>query len=80
MLTGIIESAQIGFMQGILILIGILWVGGYLRRVIYVPVVIKEKESEKKSEKDIIVQDEEKMIYRTKERPDESYTDFEEIK
>lgn len=80
MMAIIIESAQIGFMQGILILIGILWVGGYLRRVIYVPVVIKEKESEKKNEKEVILQDEEKMIYRTKERVDESYTDFEEIK
>lgn len=80
MMAIIIESAQIGFMQGILILIGILWVGGYLRRVIYVPVIIKEKETEKKNEKDIILQDEEKMIYRTKERADESYTDFEEIK
>lgn len=80
MLAVIIESAQIGFMQGILILIGILWVGGYLRRVIYVPVVIKEKETEKKGAETSSAASEEKMIYRTKERPDESYTDFEEIK
>ncbi len=80
MMAIIIESARISFVEGILILIGILWVGGYLKRIIYVPVVIKENIPEPKKEKEIIVQDEEKMIYRTKEKPNESYTDFEEIK
>lgn len=82
MLATIIESARISFVEGILIIIGILWVGGFLKSKIYVPVIIKEKDEDKnkKDTETSSVVSEEKMIYRTKERPDESYTEYEEIK
>jgi uncharacterized ion transporter superfamily protein YfcC len=73
------ETARISFVEGILIIIGILWALGLLRTKIYVPVVV-EKEKKHEPEKNVVVKDSEKTIYRTKENPDESYTDFEEIK
>lgn len=74
----IIESAKVSFMEGILIVIGILWLLGFLRKTVYIPVVIKETKSEEK--KDVVVQNEQHTIYREKKNPDESYTDFEELK
>jgi hypothetical protein len=41
------------------------------------PVVIKEAE---KDEKDVVVKNDHHTIYREKKNPDESYTDFEELK
>lgn len=74
----VFETARISFVEGILIIIGILWALGLLRTKIYVPVVV-EKEKKSEPEKNVIIKDSEKTIYRTKEKPDESYTDFEEI-
>jgi len=74
----VIESARISFFEGILILIGILWLMGFLRKTIYVPVVIKE--TKPTDEKEVVIKNEQHTIYREKKNPDESYTDFEELK
>jgi hypothetical protein len=73
----IIESARVSFFEGILIAVGILWLLGFLKKTVYVPVVIKEAE---KDEKDVVVKNDHHTIYREKKNPDESYTDFEELK
>lgn len=73
----LIETARVSFFEGILIAIGILWLLGFLKKTVYVPVVIKES---KKEEKDVVVKNEQHTIYREKKNPDESYTDFEELK
>lgn len=65
----IYQAGQVGIFEGILILIGILWLGGFLRSIIYVPVVIKEKEKEQPTEKTT-----------RKIDPGGEYTDYEEIK
>jgi len=75
----VIETARISFVEGILIIIGILWLLGFLRSRVYVPMVIQqEKKSE--SDKEVVVSDQDKTIYRQKKHTDETYTDFEEIK
>jgi uncharacterized ion transporter superfamily protein YfcC len=74
----IIESARVSFMEGILIAIGILWLLGFLRKTVYVPVVIKETKAEE--EKEVIVKNDQHTIYKEKKNKDESYTDFEELK
>lgn len=76
----VFESARISFVEGILIAIGVLWMLGFLRTKIYVPVVVKEIKSNPENEKEVVVKDENKTIYREKKNKDESYTDFEEIK
>ncbi len=73
----IIESARVSFFEGILVAIGILWLLGFLRKTVYVPVVIKES---RKEEKDVVVKNDQHTIYREKKNPNESYTDFEELK
>jgi hypothetical protein len=73
----IIESARVSFFEGLLVTIGVLWLLGFLRKKIYVPVIIKETPKE---EKEVIVKNETHTIYREKKNPDESYTDFEELK
>lgn len=73
----IIESARVSFFEGLLVAIGVLWLLGFLRKTIYVPVVIKETQKE---EKEVIVKNDSHTIYREKKNPDESYTDFEELK
>ena len=73
----IIESARVSFFEGLLVAIGVLWLLGFLRKTIYVPVIIKE---DPKEEKEVIVKNESHTIYREKKKPDESYTDFEELK
>lgn len=72
------EMARISFMEGILITIGILWLLGFLRKTVYIPVVIKEKKQTE--EKETVVKTDQHTIYRQKKNPDESYTDYEEIK
>jgi hypothetical protein len=74
----VIESARISFFEGILILIGILWLLGFLKKTVYVPVVIKETKPE--GEKEVVVKNDQHTIYREKKNPNESYTDFEELK
>jgi hypothetical protein len=64
------QAGQVGLFEGILILIGVLWLGGFLRSIIYVPVVIKEKEKEQPAS--------EKTT--RKIDPGGEYTDYEEIK
>jgi hypothetical protein len=66
------QAGQVGLFEGILIFIGILWVFGFLRSVIYVPVVIKEKEKEPAEEKT--------RKSTPKIDPGGEYTDYEEIK
>ncbi len=73
----IIESARVSFFEGLLVAIGVLWLLGFLRKKIYVPVIIKETQKE---EKEVIVKNDSHTIYREKKNPDESYTDFEELK
>jgi hypothetical protein len=73
----IIESARVSFFEGLLVAIGVLWLLGFLRKTIYVPVIIKETPKE---EKEVIVKNDNHTIYREKKNPDESYTDFEELK
>jgi hypothetical protein len=73
----IIESARVSFFEGLLVAIGVLWLLGFLRKKIYVPVIIKETPKE---EKEVIVKNDSHTIYREKKNPDESYTDFEELK
>lgn len=74
----IIESARISLFEGVLIIIGILWLLGFLRKTVYVPVVIKE--TKKEEEKEVVVKNDQHTIYREKKNPNESYTDFEELK
>lgn len=73
----IIESARVSFFEGILVAIGVLWLLGFLRKTVYVPVVIQQP---KKEEKEVVVKNDTHTIYREKKNPDESYTDFEELK
>lgn len=73
----IIESARVSFFEGLLVAIGVLWLLGFLRKKIYVPVIIKETQKE---EKEVIVKNDSHTIYREKKNPHESYTDFEELK
>jgi hypothetical protein len=73
----IFESARVSFFEGILIVIGILWVAGYLKKVVYVPVIIKEQKAE--NEQEVIVKNNDHTIYREKKNKNESYTDFEEL-
>ncbi|MFI5203666.1 MAG: hypothetical protein ACHQF2_04150 [Flavobacteriales bacterium] len=66
------QAGQVGVFEGILILIGVLWLAGFLRSVIYVPVVIKEKEKQPEPES--------KEKTTRKIDPGGEYTDYEEIK
>lgn len=73
------QAGQIGILEWVLIVIGILWLAGVLRNVVYVPVVIKEKESEKKASETRI--NEETTISKPGDKKDPTdYTPFEEIK
>lgn len=74
----VVQAGQIGFFEGILIVIGLLWLFGFLRNIIYVPVVVKEKEKHEEEKKTKI--DEQTTISKPKQGHDDEYTAFEEIK
>lgn len=75
----IYEAGQIGPLEWILIGIGILWVAGFLRTKIYVPVVIKEKEKEEKKDEVRISPD--VTVTRSAGKSDnEEFVPFEEVK
>lgn len=75
------EMARISLMEGVLITIGVLWLLGFLRKTVYVPMIIKEVKTDVSStEKEAVVKTDQHTIYRQKKNPDESYTDYEEIK
>ncbi len=71
-------AGQIGTVEWVLIIIGILWVAGVLRKTIYVPVVIKEREKETvKNETKI---NENITISKSDNDKNDDYVPFEEIK
>lgn len=71
-------AGQIGLMEWVLITIGILWLAGFLRSTIYVPVVIKEKEKKEEERKTKI--DESTTISKPGKKDENDYTPFEEVK
>lgn len=81
-----VQAGQIGIMEWVLIVIGILWLAGILRNTVYVPIVVKEKEKkeedsadDKKGKKTKI--NEETTISKSENKStDGEYTPFEEIK
>lgn len=81
-----VQAGQIGIMEWVLIVIGILWLAGILRNTVYVPIVVKEKEKkeedsadDKKGKKTKI--NEETTISKPENKStDGEYTPFEEIK
>jgi hypothetical protein len=74
----LIKAGQIGLVEWILIVIGILWLAGILRNTIYVPVVVKEQKTEEKEDETKISDD--IKISKPKNKGDDDYTPFEEIK
>lgn len=75
----IIQAGQIGPVEWILIGIGILWVAGALRKIIYVPVIVKENEKEPKDKETKIAEDV-TVTKPSKSGDDSEYVPFEEIK
>jgi hypothetical protein len=72
------QAGQIGLMEWVLIIIGILWLAGFLRNTIYVPVVVKEKEKKEEEKKTKI--DESTTISKPGKKDESDYTPFEEVK
>jgi hypothetical protein len=75
----IYEAGQVGLVEWVLIVIGILWVAGALRKVIYVPVIVKEEEKKKEDEQTRVAENVTISKPTTKGDSDE-YVPFEEIK
>jgi hypothetical protein len=73
------EAGQIGFFEWILISIGILWVTGVLRNVVYVPVIIKEEEK-KEEVKETKISENVKVSRPPNKGDSDEYVPFEEIK
>jgi len=76
----IIQAGQIGPVEWILIGIGILWVAGVLRKVIYVPVIVKENEKEEPKDKETKIAEDITVSKPSKSGDDSEYVPFEEIK
>lgn len=76
-----ITAGQVGFFEWVLIVIGLLWVAGFLRTTIYVPVVIKETKNDQDKKQDETKIAENVTITKNKNNSsDQQYTPFEEIK
>lgn len=73
-------AGQVGLFESILIIIGILWLFGYLRKIVYVPVVVKQ-EKKKEEEPSIRINPDVKITKKSKDSASDSeYVDYEEIK
>ncbi|HYG49676.1 MAG TPA: hypothetical protein VD905_02185 [Flavobacteriales bacterium] len=73
------QAGQVGPVEWILIIIGILWLAGVLRNVIYVPVIVKEEEKKEDANETKISENINVSRPPGKGDPDE-YVPFEEIK
>lgn len=74
----IYQAGQIGLLEWVLIVIGILWLAGILRNTVYVPVVIKE-DRKKEEEQGQKINESTTITKPKKDEPGE-YVPFEEIK
>lgn len=73
------QAGQVGFFEWVLIVIGILWLTGVLRNVIYVPVIIKE-EDKKDGVKETKISENVKVSRPPNKGDSDEYVPFEEIK
>jgi hypothetical protein len=76
----IVNAGQIGPVEWILIGIGVLWLAGYLRKIIYVPIIIKESEPKEKEENETKIAENIKVTKPSKKADSGDYVPFEEIK
>jgi len=74
------EAGQVGLVEWILILIGVLWLAGYLRNIIYVPVVIKETEKKEDPSNETKIAENVTLSKPGKDKNDGDYVAFEEVK
>lgn len=77
--TTIQYAGQVGLVEWILILIGVLWLAGVLRNVIYVPVIVKEEEK-KEDVKETKISENVKVSRPPNKGDSDEYVPFEEIK
>ena len=75
-----VNAGQIGPVEWILIGIGVLWLAGVLRKVIYVPVIVKESEPMEKHEKETKIDENVTVSKPSKNSGSDDYVPFEEIK
>jgi hypothetical protein len=73
------QAGQIGILEWVLIVIGVLWLAGVLRNVIYVPVIVKE-EDKKKPEEETHIRENVTISKPTNKGDSDEYVPFEEIK
>jgi hypothetical protein len=76
----VINAGQIGPVEWILIGIGVLWLAGYLRKIIYVPVIVKESEPKEKGEQETKIAENITVTKPSKNADSGDYVPFEEIK
>lgn len=76
----IVNAGQIGPVEWILIGIGVLWLAGYLRKIIYVPVILKESEPKETDEKETKIAENVTVSKPSKSTDPDDYVPFEEIK
>lgn len=75
-----INAGQIGPVEWIIIGVCVLWLAGALRKVIYVPVIVKESEPKEKHEKETKIAENVTVSKPTKNSDPDDYVPFEEIK
>ena len=74
------SAGQIGPFEWVLIGLGILWLAGMLRKVIYVPVIIKDNEKKEEVSNETKISEDVTVSKPPKNSDSGEYVPFEEIK